>query len=183
MSKSRHLIGITAIAVAMGLLAGAATADASRYSHAAPSFDRITMLRVAMAYNLSRNAVDLRFPATSEDACIIAGVGALTFVGNDHGPWAAASEALEESVEATLGTRQAPCIWLHSEMANEVVPNVSRAWGATLKPNFKRLRRGLRRANCKAVYKALDRYPSVDLPADRLHHKVVVVMTRPCARR
>ncbi len=172
------------LGVGLVVLTAPSFATASKYSHSAARFDQIAMLRVAMAYNLSRNAVDLTFPARSEDACVIAGVGALTYVSKDHGPWADGPEgnAFEDSVEAVLGEPNSPCLWLHSEAASEAVSKISRAWNATLKPNFKRLRKGLRKANCGKVYKALDQYPAADLPADRIHNKVKVVMGRGCEK-
>lgn len=180
------MLSSATLALILTSTVGAGTANASEYSKSAPRFDRLMMLRVAMAYNLSRNTVDLSFPATSEEACRIAGLGALTHIGKDHPPWANGPDGggYRASVEAALGTFQAPCIWMLSDAASAAVPGVARVWeGATMKPNFKRLRRGLRKANCRTVYKALDRYPSVDLPADRVHQKVVTVMTRPCKKR
>lgn len=165
------------------MFAGPGTANASEYSKSAPHFDRLTMLRVAMAYNLTSGAMDLSFPATSKDACQIAGIGAMTWVVNDKSAWGQANEqAYKATVEPLLGGPHFACTWLSTDAANELIPGMSRVWGATMKPRFKRLRRGLRQANCKAAYKALDQYPSADLPVDRIHRKVVVIMGGPCQK-
>ncbi len=173
------------LAIGIGVISTPGTASASEYSKSAPHFDRLMMLRVAMAYNLSGKKYNLSFPATSKNACQIAGAGTVTFVGKDHLAWLNGPEdssAYDESIQAVLGS--GPhffCTWLLSEAANEAVPGVAKVWeGATMKRNFQRLRKGLRRADCKAVDRALDRYPSVDLPPDRVRNKVVAVMTRPC---
>jgi hypothetical protein len=174
---------VTALIIGIGLIAGSTTANASEYSKSDPHFDRLTMLRVAMAYNLSSGSTDLSFPANSQDACRIAGLGALTWVSNDHGPWAQAHKAAyDATIEPLLGDPYFACTWLSSDPANELVPGVSKVWGATMKPNFKRLRKGLRQANCKTVYKALDLYPTADMPADRIHRRVVVIMGGPCQK-
>jgi len=183
MSKLKSLRStVSALAVGVGLIGVPASALASAYSHSAPQFDEVTMLRVAMAYNLSNKVVDVSFPATNPEACNFAGLGAITFVGKDHNPWAVseAGAAYRESVNAVLGQDHAFCGWLHSDAANAAVPGISRAWDATLKTNFKRLRKSLRKANCDGVYRALDRYPAADLPRDRIHRKVFVGMGRQC---
>lgn len=185
MRGGRRTYLLLALLVAVvGVLVGSPRSNASQYSHSAPEFDRVAMLRVALAYNLSSNAVDLTFPADSDDACRIAGVGALTFVGKDHNPWVVGpdGEAFRDSVVALLGKPNWPCEWLSSEAANAAVLGIPRVWGATLKPDFRRLRTGLRGADCRLVFNALDRYPEAALPPDRIHRKVTVAMGRDCRK-
>lgn len=131
-------LAVTVIAVGT-LVASESGASASPYSNAPPSFDGLAMLRVAQGYNLTK-AYDLSFPATSDEACEIAGVSALTFIAKDHAAWAngpgfdALRAAYDEARAANSDDLHAvPCYWLRSESAADLFSGLPRVRPATLK--------------------------------------------------
>lgn len=177
-------------AVAVGaLVLSASPAAAMPYNSTPPSFDGLTMLRVAYGYNVTK-AYDLKFPAKSDQACEIAGVGTMTWVSGDHGIWANVKEnndalnaVYEEALDATGGGHFLPCYMLRSESLGKLVAGLPRVWPATLKQNFNKLRKALRKGNCETAIERLGRYPRIALPGKQIRRAVRVSAGGSCKRR
>ena len=169
-------------------LIGPHNALASKYGDAPPKFDQLTMLMVAKGYNSSRNgAPPLPFPSRSGEACKLAGVSALTFVVIDHSGWASGPghpllvDAHAEAVEAD--PENPHCYWLHSDFVAGFFSGLPRIWPATLKENFNRLRKGLRKRDCEQVINALGRYPTPEVSAAKIRQRISIGWDRPCRAR
>lgn len=185
-TRSRSLaVGLLA---AVALTASAGPASASPYSKSPPSFDGLAMLRVAYGYNIS-TAYDLTYPDKSNQACEIAGVGTLSWVMGDHGVWANVKEnhdaldaVYKEALDVTGGGHFLPCYMLRSESLGKLVAGLPRVWPATLKQNFNRLRKALRKGDCEAAAARLEPYPRIALPAKRIRRVVKVSAGGSCKR-
>lgn len=179
---------LAAMAVLLVGAPGAARANPS--NEAPPHFDGLTMLRVAQGYNLTK-AYDLTFPARSDEACEIAGVGVLTFIALDHGVWANGPEgnallqsAYDEARAANPGDPSyVPCYWLRFGSASDFFSGLHRVWPATLKLSFKRLRSAMQKGDCRVIIKRLRKYPRVDVPRKKLLRRVRVAAGGACSRR
>lgn len=181
---------LAATLVAMtGFFGSSSIAQANSSNEAPPHFDGLTMLRVAQGYNLTK-AYDLSFPAKSDEACEIAGVGAQTFIALDHGAWANSPEgnallqsAYDEAWAANPGdSSYVQCYWLRFGSASDFFSGLHRVWPATLRVNFKHLRRAMRKGDCKEAVKRLRKYPRVDIPRRRLLRRVQVASGGSCIK-
>lgn len=183
--------GSMATVVALGALAWfAPSAYAGPYEEAPPSFDEMTMLRVALAYNMTP-AYDLTFPARSDEACQIAGVGTIDHAGRDHIAWATTPEGhrlMEDSInEARLATGNDPvafpCYWIRqSSVDSTFFPGVRKVWPATLRPNFNKLRKAMQRGDCREIEKRIAKYPQAGISAKRLRKAVTFSAGGKCKR-
>lgn len=187
--RSTAVASIVAVTITAAL--GSTTASAGPYEDSPPSFDGLLMLRVAEAYNLTK-AYDLGFPARSDEACQIAGVGAQTFVARDHIAWSLTPEGQNLFETSINDARDAtgndgvvwPCYWLRSGSAEaSFFPGLHRVWPATLRINFKHLRKAMKRGDCKEIKARMGRYPSpVGTSAKRIRKRVRLVAGGRCSR-